>query len=227
MFFLLMVQTPQWKRASRPLKRNVPEKKSQSSIRLILIGLRMGWGASVFHGFVFQAVSEMSALTQIVQNEVEVSGVRRLCKAKRACHNYACKAQITRYANNLLHSVGVGVPFQKLRQAAGLLSASQPVVASGPQLTTNVRVAASEEPFYTVAELVEDMVMFFGFGLCSRNDVEIVISNMTGETTAIVALSWLCERGPCAWLCTGTPAKAQSERERLDWSCDCCKQKMK
>lgn len=84
-----------------------------------------------------QAVSEMSALTQIVQNEVE--------------------AQITRYANNLLHSVGVGVPFQKLHQAAGLLSASQPVVASGPQLTTNVRVAASEEPFYTVAELVEDM----------------------------------------------------------------------
>jgi hypothetical protein len=85
-----------------------------------------------------QAVSEMSALTQIVQNEVE--------------------AQITRYTNNLLHSVRVGAPLQQLpRQAAGLLSASQPMVASGPQLTTNVRVAASEEPFYTVAALVEDM----------------------------------------------------------------------
>lgn len=84
-----------------------------------------------------QAASEMRALTQIVQNEVE--------------------AQITRYANNLLHSVRVGVPLQQPHQAAGLLSASQPMGASGPQLTTNVRVAASEEPFYTVAALVEDM----------------------------------------------------------------------
>merc|ERR1711904_361284 len=39
----------------------------------------------------------------------------------------------------------------------GLLSASQPALASGLQLTTNVRVAASDEPFLTVTSLVEDM----------------------------------------------------------------------
>jgi len=89
---------------------------------------------------VVQAVSEMSALTQIVQNEIE--------------------AQVTRYANNVLHSVGSGSGLQALPRTspvAGFLSASQPVLPSGPQLTTNVRVSASEEPFYTVAALVEDM----------------------------------------------------------------------
>jgi len=89
-----------------------------------------------------QAVSEMNALTQIVQNEVE--------------------AQVLRHANDFLHTAQYSLDthpqtFLHKTVSAGLLSAGQPVGASGLQLTTNVRVAASEEPFHTVSALVEDM----------------------------------------------------------------------
>lgn len=88
-----------------------------------------------------QAVAEMSALTQIVQNEVEV--------------------QVARHGNSILHTAmfgNVGThAFLPKSASPGLLSASQPALASGLQLTTNVRVAASEEPFHTVSALVEDM----------------------------------------------------------------------
>lgn len=89
-----------------------------------------------------QAVSEMRALTQIVQSEVE--------------------AQITRHANNFLHTARYGFDgghstFPSKVTSAGFLSASQPVLSSGLQLTTNVRVRAGEEPFQTVAALVEDL----------------------------------------------------------------------
>lgn len=89
-----------------------------------------------------QAVSEMNALTQIVQNEIE--------------------AQVVRFANDFLHTARYGLGssphalFSKTA-SAGFLSSRQPVLASGLQLTTNVRIAASEEPFYTVSSLVEDM----------------------------------------------------------------------
>lgn len=89
-----------------------------------------------------QAVSEMNALTEVVQNEVE--------------------AQVLRHANNFLHTAQYSLDarphaFLHKTVSAGLLSAGQPVGASGLQLTTNVRVAASEEPFHTVSALVEDM----------------------------------------------------------------------
>lgn len=92
-------------------------------------------------GAVFrQAMSEMGALTKIVQNELE--------------------AQITRHANNFLHAVrfGLGVnPSTSLAKSVGFLAASQPVLPSGPQLTTNVRIMASDEPFPTMAAMVEQL----------------------------------------------------------------------
>jgi len=86
-----------------------------------------------------QAISEMRALTQIVQNEVE--------------------AMITRQANNFLHSVVDSLPRNIASKGAsvGFLSSRQPVLASGTQLTTNVRVMASDEPFQTIASMVEDL----------------------------------------------------------------------
>lgn len=98
---------------------------------------RMEGQRSRHEGDIFrQAVSEMAALTQIVQNEATV--------------------QITRHANNFLHAAQYGT-FSSKAMSAGLLSAAQPVLPSGLQLTTNVRVSASEEPFQTVASLVEDL----------------------------------------------------------------------
>lgn len=87
-----------------------------------------------------QAVSEMGALTKIVQNELE--------------------AQIMRHTNNFLHAVRFGLgtnPSTSLVRSTGLLAANQPVLASGPQLTTNVRIMASDEPFPAVAGMVENL----------------------------------------------------------------------
>ncbi len=50
------------------------------------------------------------------------------------------------------------VPSPSLARSASFLSELQPVLANGLQLTTNVRVTASDEPFPTVAAMVEDLV---------------------------------------------------------------------
>jgi len=89
-----------------------------------------------------QAREEMDGLTKIVQNEVE--------------------AQISRHLPNLLHAVKLGIgtnpaAFHLRARSVGFMHAKQPVLASGPQLTTNVRIMASEEPFHTIASMVEDM----------------------------------------------------------------------
>jgi len=89
-----------------------------------------------------QAMSEMAGLTRIVQNEVE--------------------AQITQHTSRLLHALKFGLGASPRAAVArsrsiGFLSAGQPILASGHQLTTNVRVMASGEPFYTVASMVEGL----------------------------------------------------------------------
>ena len=74
-----------------------------------------------------------------------------------------CQAQVAQHVNNFIHSVrsssGAGFPafFSKPRSTA-FLSASEPVLASGLPLTTNVRVMAAEQSFHTVASMVEDLV---------------------------------------------------------------------
>jgi len=87
-----------------------------------------------------QAMSEMNGLTTIVLNEVE--------------------AQITRHASGFRHALkfGVGESFTSARsspRATGFRSVEEHGRASAPQLTTNVRVMASEEPFPRVASMVE------------------------------------------------------------------------
>ena len=63
------------------------------------------------------------------------------------------QAQITSHINNVLGShASFGT------KAASFLRARQPVLASGAQLTTNVRVMAADAPFPTIAEMVEDLV---------------------------------------------------------------------
>lgn len=87
-----------------------------------------------------QAVLEMAGLSQIVQNEVEV--------------------QIARHSSKLFHALKLGsgasaeVSLASTRSTAFL---TQPIRASGPQLTTNVRIMASEQPFYTVSSMVEGL----------------------------------------------------------------------
>lgn len=75
------------------------------------------------------------------------------------------KAQITRSANALLRAMEP-VLIRKLRKgvpmrtrAAGFREQlEQTPLPSGLQLTTNLRVMASEEPFPTVESLAEDLV---------------------------------------------------------------------
>ena len=54
------------------------------------------------------------------------------------------------------------------KKAASFLRARQPVAASGAQLTTNVRVMASDEPFPTIAGMVEDLVYILQRALVAR-----------------------------------------------------------
>lgn len=89
-----------------------------------------------------QAILEMAGLTQIVANEVE--------------------AQIIRLTRKLLHALKFGAsasPPASLASArsTGFLTVHQPVRASGPPLTTNVRVMASEQPFDTLASMMEGL----------------------------------------------------------------------
>ena len=82
----------------------------------------------------------MTGPTKIVQNELE--------------------AQITRHASNLLHALRFGLGASSspsFARSVGFLSAYQPVLASGPPLTTNVRITASDEPFPTIAAMAEDL----------------------------------------------------------------------
>lgn len=87
-----------------------------------------------------QADSEMKGLAKIVQNEAE--------------------AQIVRHVNACLHALKFGARAGQatfLAGSIGFLSAQLPLPQSGSQLTTNVRVMASEEPFHTVASMVADV----------------------------------------------------------------------
>jgi len=87
-----------------------------------------------------QARSEMAGLAKIVQNEAE--------------------AQIVRHVNACLHALKFGPRAGQatlLTGSIGFLSAQLPLPQSGSQLTTNVRVMASEEPFNTVASMVADV----------------------------------------------------------------------
>lgn len=88
-----------------------------------------------------EAQDEMAAWTKIVEMEAE--------------------AEITRQVNGFARAQKYGLSSNsgKLLAKGGstkFLAAVQPVLPSGPQLTTNVRVAASVEPFPTVAAMVED-----------------------------------------------------------------------
>lgn len=87
-----------------------------------------------------QAVSEMAVLAKIVQNEAE--------------------AQIVRHVNACLHALKFGPSASQatfLAGSTGFLNAQLPLPQSGSQLTTNVRIMASEEPFSTVASMVADL----------------------------------------------------------------------
>ena len=64
---------------------------------------------------------------------------------------------------NLQH-VSKSAAFAK--KAVSFLAVRQPVAASGAQLTTNVRVMASGEPFPTIAGMVEDLVCKFATRDC-------------------------------------------------------------
>merc|ERR1719326_2091636 len=79
----------------------------------------------------------MKGLTKIVENEVE--------------------AHVTQFVNTLIHALKFGSVTSATPESIAFLSARQPVLPSGPQLTTNVRVMASEEPFPTIAAMVEDL----------------------------------------------------------------------
>lgn len=87
-----------------------------------------------------QALSEMEGLVTIVKSELE--------------------AQLTQQVSNMLRTMrfgSVGSSSPSLARSASLLSGRQPALASGLQLTTNVRIGASDEPFPTIASMVEDL----------------------------------------------------------------------
>jgi len=86
-----------------------------------------------------EAKDEMTKLTKIVETEAE--------------------AEITKLVNVFVHAqkYGLGASPGGLMEGTQFLALGQPVVSSGLQLTTNVRVMASDEPFPTVASMVEDV----------------------------------------------------------------------
>ena len=83
-----------------------------------------------------QAVSEMAAITKIVQSQLE--------------------APITHTSSDLLAALGAS-PSQQ-QKSAGFLSARQQSSLAGFPAATNIRVMASDEPFPTIASMVEDLV---------------------------------------------------------------------
>ena len=109
-----------------------------------------------------KAVAEMAGLTHIVQNELQADG---LFREHMRCNMYVCivqdsyQAQISQKASSFfqaLHSHSSPISSTS-GISAGFFSAHQPVSASGPHFTTNVRVSASDEPFPTVTAMVEKL----------------------------------------------------------------------
>jgi len=85
-------------------------------------------------GHIFQqAMQEMEGLTTIVANEAEAELMRHV-QALASRPAFVTRVRSTAFLNSL-----------------------QPVPAGGPQLTTNVRIMASEEPFQTVGSMVESL----------------------------------------------------------------------
>lgn len=75
-----------------------------------------------------------------------------------------------RHVDACLHALKFGTRVGQakfLAGSVGFLSAQLPLSQSGSQLTTNVRVMASEEPFNTVASMVADAVRMSFCGPCS------------------------------------------------------------
>merc|ERR1712224_1028103 len=77
----------------------------------------------------------MAAITKIVQSELE--------------------AQIAHTSSNLLAALGAS-PAQQ-QKSVGFLSARQENSLAGFPAATNIRVMASDEPFPTIASMVEDL----------------------------------------------------------------------
>jgi hypothetical protein len=105
------------------------------------------------------------------------------------------QAEITRQVNGLARSQKHALSSISGRAfttggSTKFLAVAQPVLPSGPQLTTNVRVAASAEPFPTVVAMVEDSVC--------------------------VSLSWLCDLGVLRRASVGVACRSGSgERDML------------
>jgi len=86
-----------------------------------------------------EAKDEMAKWTKIVETEAE--------------------AEITKQGKMFVHAQKYGLAASSggLKEGTEFLALGQPVLSSGPQLTTNVRIMASDEPFPTVASMVEDL----------------------------------------------------------------------
>ena len=112
-----------------------------------------------------KAKAEMAGLSRIVENEIEVRSIFLLSVVCVKTQDLVHKAQITSYMANMQH-LSKSAAFAK--KAASFLRARQPVAASGAQLTTNVRVMASDEPFPTIAGMVEDLVYILQRALVAR-----------------------------------------------------------
>lgn len=86
-----------------------------------------------------EAKDEMAKWTTIVQSEAE--------------------AEITKQGDMLVHAQKFGLVKSRvgLNEGTAFFALGQPVLSSGRQLATNVRVMASDEPFPTVASMVEDL----------------------------------------------------------------------
>ena len=112
-----------------------------------------------------KAKAEMAGLSRIVENEIEARPIFLLSVACVKTRDLVHKAQITSYMANMQH-LSKSAAFAK--KAASFLRARQPVAASGAQLTTNVRVMASDEPFPTIAGMVEDLVYILQRAIVAR-----------------------------------------------------------
>jgi len=91
-----------------------------------------------------QAIVEMKSLTTVVLNAFE--------------------AEINRHIEEFVHAVafqqhshGQLVSMKAKSHASGFLHVSQPLLPSGLQQRTSVRVSASDEPFPSIVSLVQDM----------------------------------------------------------------------
>ena len=110
-----------------------------------------------------KAAAEMEGLTSIVVNEAEV-----LCALHtRDAEKCSAEARLTAYINGLMRSLGhrlIQRPQKHVADSKGATGtrfveiAKQPVLSTGLQLATNLRVMASEAAFPKVEDLVEDMV---------------------------------------------------------------------